>query len=56
MLDALVPLAVLLTNNSAAKVKAEPDCTVNTAVAHAKDLTQPASAWDPFVPDGHTVP
>lgn len=56
MLDALVPVAALLANNSAAKVKAEPDCTVTPTVAHAKDLTQPASAWDPFSVDGGTRP
>ena len=56
MLEALVPVAVLLANNSAAQVKAEPDCTVNPSVAHANDLTQPASAWDPFSVDGRTAP
>jgi hypothetical protein len=56
MLDALVPMAALLTNNSAAKVKAEPDCTVNTTAAHANDLTQAASDLDPFVVDGITRP
>lgn len=56
MLDALVPVAALLTHNTAAKAEVKTDLTSNAPVAQAKDITQPTSAWDPFITDGHTSP
>lgn len=55
-LNVLVPAAVLLTHNSAAKTETKTDLTTNAPVAQAKDITQPTSATDPFIVDGTTRP
>lgn len=56
MLEALVPAAALLTNNSIANSKPELDCNSNPTVAHLQDLTQPISDSSPFIVDGGTRP
>lgn len=56
MLQALLPAAALLAHNRPAKTEVKTDLTTNTPVAQAKDVTQPTSAWDPFITDGHTSP
>lgn len=56
MLHALVPVAALLAQTSAAKVEVQPDCSANTPAAHAKDIAQPASSSSPWIVDGSTKP
>jgi hypothetical protein len=56
MLEALVPLAAALTNNTAAKPRVEPNYNSNPNAAHAKEFTQPQTRRDPFSVDGSTVP
>lgn len=56
MLHVLLPAAALLAHNSAAKVQAKTEPSVNVAVANATDFAMPTTASDNPIVDGHSYP
>ena len=57
MLQALLPAAALLTQNSAAKVETKIESNASSVVvAHENDIAMPTNMWGPPITDGTTHP